>query len=242
MSYQSILINTSVVSNIKENYNDQIQALILFYPVINNAIKGGVPVESIKFGGGTALSIYYYQHRLSFDIDLFILNPQYLSFFSPKLWIEDYDSFDQSQYIDKSNHIGVITSNNIKIDILVDPNSTSPLVDDSKEIFPFDIYIESIEDIIAKKIVFRKKDNKTRDIFDIALCISKNKYLLNELIKSEKILKDDLIQLKEALLSINIERYYSQLKIVEPIKKYENIANKSVEIILNNIQELKLLD
>jgi len=188
------------------------------------------------------LSIYYYQHRLSFDIDLFILNPQYLAYFSPKLWIEDYESFDQSQYIDQSNHIGVITSNNIKIDILVDPNSTSALVDDSKKIFPFDMYIESIEDIIAKKIVFRKKDNKTRDIFDIALCISKNKYLLNELIKSEKILKDDLIQLKEALLSINMERYYSQLKIVEPIKKYENIANKSVEIILNNIEELKLLD
>lgn len=37
-------------------------------------------------------------------------------------------------------------------------------IDNSKKLVDFDLYIEDITDIIAKKITFRKKDNKTRDI------------------------------------------------------------------------------
>ena len=39
---------------------------------------------------------------------------------------------------------------------MVDSSSDSMLIDSSKSIFPFDIRVESIEDILAKKIVFRK--------------------------------------------------------------------------------------
>ena len=62
--------------------------------------------------------MYYFQHRLSFNIDLFLSEQQYLSFFSPKLWIDDFDSFNDSEYIDKYNHIGVVTTTEIKLDIL----------------------------------------------------------------------------------------------------------------------------
>ncbi len=84
MSYPSILINKSKIDFIKENYSYQIQALEQFYPVIKSAISQGVLPYGIRFGGGTALAMYYFQHRLSFDIDLFLTNQQYLSFFSPK--------------------------------------------------------------------------------------------------------------------------------------------------------------
>lgn len=56
-------------------------------------------------------------------------------------------------------------------------------IDNSKKLVDFDLYIEDITDIIAKKITFRKKDNKTRDIIDIAICLKSNPNLFNELIE-----------------------------------------------------------
>ncbi|GAA8104045.1 hypothetical protein HpBT101_07560 [Helicobacter pylori] len=72
MSFLSIPINEKSLSFIKNNFQAQIQALEQFYPIIKNALNLGLNPSSIKFGGGTALSMYYFQHRLSFDIDLFI--------------------------------------------------------------------------------------------------------------------------------------------------------------------------
>lgn len=147
MSYQSIRINN--ISFIQNYYSEQIIALELF---LNETGAKSIPNEKLKFGGGTALAIYYFQHRLSFDIDLFVEDIQYLDFIRPKLWIEESSHFNPSEYIDQHNHIGLITSNDIKVDILPDSNSTEGFIDNTKEIFPFDIYIESIENILAKKI------------------------------------------------------------------------------------------
>lgn len=241
MSYQSILtkIDTNTIKFIKENYSEQIEALIKFYPMINSAIKAGIPKDSVKFGGGTALAMYYFQHRLSFDIDLFLADQQYLSFFSPKLWIDDFDSFNDSEYTDKYNHIGVVTRTDIKLDILVDTNVTNKYLDDSKLIFPFDVYVETIEDIISKKIVFRKNDNKTRDIFDIAVAIFKDKNLLSNLLSLNKIEPQDLTDLNEALKKLNIDKYNSQIKIIEPIKEYEGLSRKAPLIIIDELKKLR---
>ncbi len=164
MFYPSIPINE--INFVKNNFQTQIKALEQFYPIIKNALNLGLKPSMIKFGGGTALSMYYFQHRLSFDIDLFVNDAQHLGFFSPKLWIDDCSHFDSARYIDQHNHIGVTNKDNIKIDILLDCTSNEGYIDDSKKIFAFDIYVESLENIIAKKITFRK--TKTRDIFDIS--------------------------------------------------------------------------
>ncbi len=235
MSYLSIHINKSKIDFIKKHYSYQIQALEQFYPIIKSAISQGVPSYGIKFGGGTALAMYHFQHRLSFDIDLFLTNQQYLSFFSPKFWIDDFDTFNSDEYIDKFNHIGIVTKDEIKIDILVDSNLDKGYLDNSKQIFPFDVYVESVEDIIAKKIVFRKKDNKTRDIFDMAVALEKDENLFDTLLKKDKIKKQDLKELKEALQNLNLAKYNSQIKIIEPIEKYKNIALNAPEFLINRL-------
>ncbi len=78
MFYPSIPINET--SFVKNNFQTQIKALEQFYPIIKNALNLGLNPSSIKFGGGTALSMYYFQHRLIFDIDLFVNDAQYLGF------------------------------------------------------------------------------------------------------------------------------------------------------------------
>lgn len=54
---------------IEEHYKEQIIALDLFF---KESGAKHIPSSKIIFGGGTALAIYYFQHRLSFDIDLFV--------------------------------------------------------------------------------------------------------------------------------------------------------------------------
>jgi len=79
---------------IKKNYADQIGALNQFiadvYPCLPNSDG-----KHIRFGGGTALAIYYFQHRLSFDIDLFVTDPQVMNYLSPKHWLEDTTLFNK---------------------------------------------------------------------------------------------------------------------------------------------------
>lgn len=233
MSYQQIYINKDNLNFIHENYAEQIKALELFF---KDACPSTLDKNVIKFGGGTALSIYYFQHRLSFDIDLFLTDQQYLSYLSPKHWIEETSNFDAKHYIDTHNHIGVVSANNIKVDILVDASSNSQLIDTSKEIFSFDIRVESIEDILAKKIVFRKKDNKARDIFDIAVAISKNDNIIDNLLSNERITKVDLEILLNSLENINMQKYQIDIELVEPISQYIALANQAPKFIIENIR------
>ncbi len=235
MPYQQISINPNKLEFIKESYQDQITALELFF---KDAFAKTLPKDIIKFGGGTALSIYYFQHRLSFDIDLFLIDQQYLSYFSPKHWIEDTSNFNGSQYIDIHNHIGVVSANNIKVDILVDSSSDTVLMDDTKTIFPFDIRVESIEDILAKKIVFRKKDNKARDIFDIAVAIQNDKNIIRNLLKNKRVTKEDLQIFQTALESINMQKYKTTIDLIEPINEYLSLADEAPDFILSSLKNL----
>ncbi|WP_428738841.1 nucleotidyl transferase AbiEii/AbiGii toxin family protein [Sulfurimonas sp.] len=68
---------------IQEHYSEQIYALNCFIEDAYSFLPNQ-DYSTIRFGGGTALAIYYFQHRLSFDIDLFVTDVQILNYLSPK--------------------------------------------------------------------------------------------------------------------------------------------------------------
>lgn len=224
-----------------EHYQDQIKALNHFiadtYEFLPQQDR-----SLIRFGGGTALAIYYYQHRLSFDIDLFVTDRQVLNYLSPKHWIEETNNFNSSSYIDLSHHIRVLEKkNNIKVDVLVSPSSTSNyLVDDSKTLFNETIYVESIEDIIAKKIVYRRNDNLTRDIIDIAISIKQKDDFLENMLASGLINQNDLQELYNALSNLNKTTFDEELEIVAPFEEYLDNAQNAPEIIKQACQKILL--
>ena len=220
------------VEFIKEHYSEQIHALNSF---IEDAYKflPNKDYSTIRFGGGTALAIYYFQHRLSFDIDLFVTDVQILNYLSPKHWIDETDKFNTIKYIDLSNHIRVLEKkNNIKVDVLVSQSASSKyFLDDSKDIFYSDVYVESIEDIIAKKIVYRRNDNLTRDIIDIAIAIKVQDSILQNMLESDLINKQDLKELKNSLEHLDRTTFLEEIEIVAPFQKYIDDAKNAPEII-----------
>lgn len=223
---------------IKKHYSNQIETLNYF---INDAYPN-LPIQDtsqVRFGGGTALAIYYFQHRLSFDVDLFVQDPQFIAYLSPKHWIEDSQTFGDQEYIDFANHIRVLSSKSkIKLDVLVaQDNLANCLVDDSKKIFTTTIHVESIEDIIAKKIVHRRASNFTRDIIDIGIAIEKEN-ILEKLLKIEAISKQDISELNTALDNLDRKKFNSELEVVKPFDEYLELAQNSPDIIQKECKKI----
>ncbi len=210
---------------VKEHYSDQINALNGFikdaYPYLPNKDN-----SQVRFGGDTALAIYYFQHRLSFDIDLFVIDQQIMSYLSPKHWLEEAKEFNDSNYVDQNNHIRVLfLKNNIKVDVLVSLNpSKEGLIDSSQSLFISDVYVESLEDIISKKIVYRRNDNLTRDIIDIAISIKFADNTLKRLFDTKLITLIDIQELYSSLEKLDFETFNEELEIVKPFEKYMQTA------------------
>lgn len=228
------------IAFVKKHYADQIQALNWLIeerfgklPASKNAL--------LRFGGGTALAMYHFQHRLSFDIDLFATDAQVLGYFSPKMWLEESRYFKSEDYIEQADHIGILSHNNIKVDILVSSNfSSNPHIDSSRNFFQADVFIEDIEDIIAKKIVFRNDQNKTRDIIDIAVSLTSNKALLSDLLISGAVHLEHLLKLNESLKHLDKDRFQMELEIVEPFEEYREVSVNAPNIVLSEIDSIIL--
>jgi hypothetical protein len=223
---------------IKEHYSDQIQAFKWLIEERFDALPNG-DSSLLRFGGGTALAMYYFQHRLSFDIDLFAVDAQVLGYFSPKVWLEESRYFKSDDYIDQFNHVGFLSHNDIKVDILISTNlSENYFIDTTREIFPIDIYVEDIKDILAKKIVFRNNQNKTRDIIDIAVSLSHDKNIIKEIVQSGLVKSDDLLILRKSLQALNREKFAYETDIIEPFGEYRWIANAAPEALKNELEDI----
>lgn len=222
---------------IKNHYSEQVAALQALSPIIDEAIHNGMPPNTLIFGGGTALAMYYLRHRLSFDIDLFVNDIQYLNFFSPKLWIDENTDF-KDDYIHLAHHIRFSTTNNIRVDILHSSFYSEPLLDDSQYIFKRDIYISQVQDIIANKVIFRKADNKPRDILDIAVCLQKYPNIIKNLLDTNAISKNDLMELKNALNQLDKNIYNQNISILSPFDEFKQTAINAPTIIKQHIETL----
>ena len=105
------------------------------------------------------------------------------------------------------------------------------LVDDSKTLFNETIYVESVEDIIAKKIVYRRHDNLTRDIIDISISIKYKENFLENLLVSGLINHKDVQELYDSLSQLDQQTFHEELEIVAPFEKYLDDAKNAPEII-----------
>lgn len=117
-----------------------------------------------SFGGGTALALQI-DHRVSFDIDIFLTHSAAL--------IDIYRNPKTSQISDvqefPGNHLKIVRPEG-EIDFILAANITDDFYRsyDFKEIA---INLETPEEIIAKKIRYRGSNFTYRDIYDLAATI-----------------------------------------------------------------------
>lgn len=98
------------------------------------------------FGGGTVLMLRY-RHRFSRDINLFVPDPQYLGFVTPRL--SEAAENISSDYVEQGNFVKLVLDAG-EVDVVASPN----LTDEPFEIWEImgrPVKVETTVEIIAKK-------------------------------------------------------------------------------------------
>jgi predicted nucleotidyltransferase component of viral defense system len=174
------------------------------------------------FGGGTVL-MFRYQHRLSKDIDIFVPDPQYLGFVTPRL--SDIAATVTSQYVeDQSSFVKLIRPEG-EIDFVAAPNLTES---------PFEIWniggehirVETATEIVAKKLWHRGDRATARDLFDLSLVIERD---------PESLLKAAKFLLKNAELFISqvasrsgvLKMQFAEIDALNYMPKYDEAAQRA---------------
>jgi Nucleotidyl transferase AbiEii toxin, Type IV TA system len=138
------------------------------FRLIDDLGRQGNQAPVWTFGGGTVLMLRF-QHRRSKDIDIFVPDPQYLGYLSPRL--NDVAAEVSADYVEGAGYLKLIRPEG-EIDFVAAPNLTAA---------PFDVWrikrrlvrVETAAEIIAKKLWHRGDIASARDLFDLSLVIER---------------------------------------------------------------------
>lgn len=125
-------------------------------------LEGQLQEPEWTFGGGTVLMLRI-GHRQSKDIDLFVPDPQYLGYISPRL--SDVGEEISIDYEENAEFIKFYLPTG-EIDVVVG----TALTEQPFDVVPYagrDIKVETCAEIIAKKMWHRGDRGNVRDLFDL---------------------------------------------------------------------------
>ena len=117
------------------------------------------------FGGGTALSVHL-EHRVSYDIDIFIDSSKHLKALTPQFNADIKNLLGNNSFEYPGYYLKLYQEHG-EIDFIIGSPQTEPGVV-SWEFNNYPIMIETPEEIIMKKIIYRGSKFKNRDVFDLA--------------------------------------------------------------------------
>lgn len=136
---------------------------------------GGLADPFWTFGGGTVL-MFRYGHRLSKDIDIFVPDPQYLGYVTPRL--SDTAASLTEDYTEMAGSFVKLQFEEGEIDFVAASNLTDAAWE-WWEIQGRAVRVETAAEVIAKKMYHRGDRATARDLFDLALVVEREPEALN---------------------------------------------------------------
>lgn len=134
--------------------------------LIDAISSDGITVPRWSLGGGTVL-MFYYAHRRSKDIDIFIPDPQFLGYVNPRLGGRGESV--TLEYKDTSEYVKLFLPEG-EIDFVASlPLTANPF--EAHEVLGRNILLETPVEIVAKKIWYRGDIATPRDLLDLAVVI-----------------------------------------------------------------------
>lgn len=131
---------------------------------------GGIADPFWTLGGGTVL-MFRYRHRLSKDIDIFVPDPQYLGYVTPRL--SDAAADLTQDYTEQPGSFVKLQFDEGEVDFVAAPNLLADDAWEDWEILGRRVKVETSAEIIAKKMYYRGDRAAARDLFDFALVIER---------------------------------------------------------------------
>lgn len=200
-------------------------------------------LEVSSLGGGTALASYYWNHRYSTDIDVFIYDTNKYklikeSNWSPKVITAMKDIGYEGNFRNHPIYSEIVISDDCKIQFFeVIKKSKVPY--QKVHLWGNELLIDTVEEIIAKKIHYRANKGNSRDLFDIAIAFHKEPDILMRMNLDKK----SIIDLFETVTNIYNNQelkdlYIEEIKQMKPNKEYLFLAKNTINylyVLLENI-------
>ena len=136
--------------------------------ILDSAQPAAARLAGWTFGGGTALMRKHW-HRISKDIDIFVPDPRWLGYLSPRL--SAVAAAFTSDYVEQEHFVKLFLPQG-EIDFVASGALTSALPV-TERIRGRDVLVESSAEIIAKKVWHRGAAFAARDLFDFAVVAEK---------------------------------------------------------------------
>jgi len=131
--------------------------------LLDDLAERGFGAPDFALGGGTVLMMRY-RHRLSKDLDLFLHDAQWLALLTPRLNVRA--AALSRGYSEQANSLKLALPDG-DVDFIVAGDVTGV---GHSQAFRFGgrmIWLESSEEILAKRLYFRAAQLKPRDVFDL---------------------------------------------------------------------------
>jgi hypothetical protein len=178
-----------------------------------------------SFGGGTAMMIQI-GHRESHDIDIFLHDPQLLGFIDPSKNQLSFGMVPAAHLGDGLRFQKFAFEGLGEVDFIVaGPLTGRPF--EKREVEGRSAWLETIPEIIAKKVYYRGAEAKPRDIFDIAASARSHR---GDVIGALRAFPSHVARTRERLARLNPEfvgRTIAQLMITPD---YTGMADHSLGI------------
>jgi hypothetical protein len=180
-------------------------------------------IDHWTLGGGTAMMLQI-DHRESHDVDIFLPDPQLLAFLDPQKHDFDFEILP-SDYTSVGTNFLKLAFEIGEIDFIVARALTSsPTIQANVE--GKAVLLETIPEIVAKKVYHRGTSIRPRDIFDIAAGSKEN---ADSIIKALSGYRDEVAKTLVAIDKLNpdfVSATIAQLLIKDP---YIAISKMAIE-------------
>jgi hypothetical protein len=144
--------------------SDWARLLRIAYALIRQVNEAQQIIDVWTLGGGTAMMLQI-EHRESRDIDLFLPDPQWLSFLNPETHDFQFGIKLLSCVGDGTRSLKLVFDIG-EIDFII-ASSLTLRPTRTATVEGFDLQLETIPEIISKKIYYRAATLKPRDIFEL---------------------------------------------------------------------------
>lgn len=196
------------------------------------------------FGGGTALSVYYWRHRFSTDIDIFIYidgAEKALHKMRPTNWDTDTkewlrkigygDDYKESGSCFPGHYLELAINPEEKIQFF-ETRAYTGIPYKEVLVLGQKTLIEPVEEIIAKKLFYRAHKANARDLFDIALAVHRDPGLLSTILQGGRVTLEHIMILQAALDQIvenadARELYRHEIELMRPDREYAVLAQNA---------------
>jgi hypothetical protein len=198
--------------------------------------KAGVHDFEWSFGGGTAMMIQI-GHRESQDVDIFLDDPQLLGFIDPSKGQLSLSVVPSAQHGDGVRFQKFAFEGLGEIDFVVAAALTS-VPSENRQVEGRSVWLETISEIIAKKVYYRGAEANPRDIFDLAAAARSHRA---SVVGALQAFPDHVARTRERLARLNpefVRRTIAQLMIMpdyaEMVDDSLNIANALLDEVLSS--------